>query len=201
MARTRAGSSHIGAERGCSPEPCACRQVEGRQHRRNTKVEHLASEMADVLGHPLPSVAAPTSEHYTTGSCTPRAAQETSRKRWARRDRNQRGLVHSPTWGSGGMMRRLSRAAPVCEDHARILAMVHLLPSGPTCPLLLAPSLASVSVSSHPGASLARRWHELGSSLAHSESATVSHRSSHPSRDGCRRSWRRLLAYTPSLVS
>ena len=64
------------------------------------------------------------SVHYATGSCTARTSQQTPRKCWTRRGRNQRGLVHSPTWGSGSTTRRLSRTAPMCEDPARILAMV-----------------------------------------------------------------------------
>jgi len=96
MARMRAGFSHIGAGRGCWPEPCACRQVEGRRHRKDAKVEYLASEVADVLGHPSLRVSAAASEHQTTGLCTARTAQQTSRKRWVQRGRNQRGLVHGP---------------------------------------------------------------------------------------------------------
>jgi len=32
--------------------------------------------------------------------------------------------VHGPIWGSGGLISRLSRTVPMCEDHARILAKV-----------------------------------------------------------------------------
>ncbi len=106
----------------------------GRGHThigRKTRIRNRNSSVVRVMG--ASCCARGTNRHrrlctHLQDSCTPRAASKTARKCWTQEGPNQRGLVYGPARHRSSPKRRLSRAAPMCEDFERILAMVQPIP-------------------------------------------------------------------------